>query len=637
MSVWTQETATGPSVRATPLVYDSARAKCVLFGGQVLTSGGVDGQTWEWDGVNSSWAQRFPTGAKPSVRRFHGLAYDSVRQVTVLFGGEAGATKGDTWEWNGTAWTPRVTSVSPPARLHHAMAYDPERGQTVVFGGQDVNYLGDTWVWDGFTWAQRSAGPSPRQNPAMAFDEVRKVIVLFGGADNNGRKDDTWEWDGTGWTKRIPFGALPPARASHGMASDGSCGVNIFGGAGPAVAQLLGDTWTWNGNAWAQRSSTGPATRRMPGMTYDSGRATLVLFGGGGGVPSHADTWEYPGSPCAPDLWMQDSDPGDVGLEPNLSSPLLYLSPDIWVRNNQDSLTGTSANPGPDSTAPADRRYSNEHQHQNPLYVNATTPDFVYAKVRNRGAGSSAGTEVLRMYWANASTGLYWPGTTGVWNELTGSPIPLPAIAPMQDYVVELPWIPPNPSANNNNTHVCLLGRIETIPTAPFGMAFPETSVLGDNIKRNNNIVLKNLTIVTAGRGGGRLIVRNTLKRPLTLSLRCSVPEQEMKDNFLLHGDIVIDLGPALMEKLRRGGQKPQGFEVTGKTTIRITDPERATLGGLRFDALEEQVIQVKLQLKPGQRVRAGLVFNWDIVQLAQLKKNGGPVVIGGERYRVQM
>ena len=36
------------------------------------------------------------------------MAFDSARKVTVLFGG--GSYNGDTWEWNGSAWTQRVVS-----------------------------------------------------------------------------------------------------------------------------------------------------------------------------------------------------------------------------------------------------------------------------------------------------------------------------------------------------------------------------------------------------------------------------------------------------------------------------------------------------------------------------------------------
>lgn len=38
----------------------------------------------------------------PSERYGHAMAYDSVRGVSVLFGGFNGGYLGETWEWNGT-------------------------------------------------------------------------------------------------------------------------------------------------------------------------------------------------------------------------------------------------------------------------------------------------------------------------------------------------------------------------------------------------------------------------------------------------------------------------------------------------------------------------------------------------------
>ena len=44
------------------------------------------------------------------------MAYDSARGVTVLYGGYNGSTyMTDTWEWNGTVWTPSSAAASDSA------------------------------------------------------------------------------------------------------------------------------------------------------------------------------------------------------------------------------------------------------------------------------------------------------------------------------------------------------------------------------------------------------------------------------------------------------------------------------------------------------------------------------------------
>src|SRR5262245_7109791 len=99
-------------------------------------------------GGQPAWVQRASVG--PSPRAEFGLAYDSARGVVVLFGGAQNLAFtnvfGDTWEWDGNAgsWTLRA-NTGPTARCDHAMAYDSNRNVTVIFGGYNGTYLGDTW------------------------------------------------------------------------------------------------------------------------------------------------------------------------------------------------------------------------------------------------------------------------------------------------------------------------------------------------------------------------------------------------------------------------------------------------------------------------------------------------------------
>ena len=90
-------------------------------------------------------------------------------------------------------------------RMYHGMAYDPVRGVTVLFGGFNGNggtENGETWEWNGSSWTQRNVpGPSPRTSFAMDYDFTRHVTILFGGQRGAVWNGDTWEWDGTTWTQ----------------------------------------------------------------------------------------------------------------------------------------------------------------------------------------------------------------------------------------------------------------------------------------------------------------------------------------------------------------------------------------------------------------------------------------------------
>src|SRR2546422_8529348 len=84
-----------------------------------------------------------------------------------------------------------------------------------------------------------------------------------------------------------------------GMAYDAARGqVVLFGGC--CAGDLLGDTWTWDGIDWTQRTPAHmPSPRFGPGATYDARTRQVVLFGGatgGCGYVCFADTWTLNGT-----------------------------------------------------------------------------------------------------------------------------------------------------------------------------------------------------------------------------------------------------------------------------------------------------------------------------------------------------
>ncbi|MBL8755448.1 MAG: peptidase S8, partial [Planctomycetes bacterium] len=139
-----------PARWMTAMVYDASRQRLVLFGGFGPQPAMAD--TWEFDGID--WQQRI-VAPTPAGRFGHAMAYDSARQRTVLFGGllsQSGSLSNQTWEWDGTVWVLRTPGLAPSARSGHGMAYDPIRQRTVLFGGSNANPLADTWEWDGTNW-----------------------------------------------------------------------------------------------------------------------------------------------------------------------------------------------------------------------------------------------------------------------------------------------------------------------------------------------------------------------------------------------------------------------------------------------------------------------------------------------------
>jgi hypothetical protein len=253
-----------------------------------------------------TWSRIDPAGGRrPPARGGHTLTTDSARSRVVLFGGastQEGHSLGDTWEWDGVAWSEARVSPAPPARRGHAAAFDAARGRVVVFGGEtpDDRELGDTWTFDGRGWEQQEGkGPGPRSGHAMAYDSARGVVVLHGGIQGERtRLGDTWIWNGERWREVLEQGAAPSPRCDHALASDRDRGgLVLFGGVGEPG--LLGDTWTWDGEAWSEvRLERRPAPSAAHRMAYDPSRRRVVLFGGRSQVGAAAaleTTWEWDG------------------------------------------------------------------------------------------------------------------------------------------------------------------------------------------------------------------------------------------------------------------------------------------------------------------------------------------------------
>ena len=71
------------------------------------------------------------------------MVYDSARQKIVVYGGNLS----ETLEWDGAFWV-LATLTGPNAVSGTAMAYDSNRQRTVLFGGGNpMGVLGETWEY----------------------------------------------------------------------------------------------------------------------------------------------------------------------------------------------------------------------------------------------------------------------------------------------------------------------------------------------------------------------------------------------------------------------------------------------------------------------------------------------------------
>jgi hypothetical protein len=290
--------------------------RTIMFSGSD-SNGKMLQDTWAYDGNN--WISLIPANSPPGRMKAY-MAFDSHRKVVVMFGGliyvspSMSVFKNDTWEFDGSTWTQVQTKTSPDPRLDGAMAFDSRRNVMVLYGGdgQSAATYDDTWEYDGTNWTKNTGASNiapTRDGPAMAFDDGRGKMVLFGGdAGPNGAKPDTWEYDGGMWTQIAPT-TSPAARYAASLIYDVRRGrVVLYGGAESGTDDVT-DTWEYGGTNWVQIStSASPPPRSDATMVYDIARGKTVLFGGqitttvsGGGTQTtyYQDTWEYDGSTWA--------------------------------------------------------------------------------------------------------------------------------------------------------------------------------------------------------------------------------------------------------------------------------------------------------------------------------------------------
>ena len=237
------------------------------------------------NGTAPTWTQL--AAGEPHRRRAadHAMAYDAARGRVVLFGGTSDGAAGldDTWEWDGSTWTPaRIRPTRRRRAARHAMAYD--RGAPARRAVRRRRWLTPSLRRHLGMGRQRLDAARPGGQPVAArratrwpTTRARQRVVLFGG-DWTAPLADTWEWDGNAWTQRAARRPAAGARSGHAVAYDTACARRgaVRRRSRHAIASLR-DTWEWDGSDWTQRrpAASPPAAMRATRWPTTRGAARM--------------------------------------------------------------------------------------------------------------------------------------------------------------------------------------------------------------------------------------------------------------------------------------------------------------------------------------------------------------------------
>lgn len=320
------------------------------------------------------------------------------------------------------------------------------------------------------------------------------------------------------------------------------------------------------------------------------------------------------------DLYIKDSQ-NDTGAEPNTVTPYMWESNNIWVRNYNDSgLT-----------------------HQNPDYSANGNDNYVKVRVINKGSVASTGNEELKVYWAKASTnlsypnpwmgGVTYPGGLASMGEHFGT-LTIPALQPGEETILTFPWEVPNPAdyGNYDQWHFCLLARIVATNDP---MAFPETGDLNANVRNNNNIAWKNVTVVdilpnNKVNPGGVVAVGNPFDQPKKFLLELEAPNLEEGNPIFKEAEVSITMDDRLYQAWEKGGRETKLLDLDLKRKRLIVKGNNAILGNILINANELATLRLDFNFLT-EELTDKATYTYYVIQ----KDAETGEIIGGETYTI--
>ncbi|MFV2014334.1 MAG: Kelch repeat-containing protein, partial [Candidatus Heimdallarchaeota archaeon] len=250
------------------------------------------------NGFQPTWVEKLPV-VSPEARQHSAMAFDSLNDKVIIFGGANGTVLGDTWayDYSSNTWENMNPIVSPTPQQGHAMVYDPSIQKVVLFGSGAQTW---TYQYSINTWEQQTpqVSPSPRLYFSLVYDTTRQKVIMMGG---NTGTFETWEMDSTSfnWTNLSPITPLPQLFAFASSYDQANDKIIVFGGQNTtSLAINDGETYAYDypSNEWTLLNPLiDPSDRRFYGrpMGYNVQAEKSAFFGGITNGGNSDETWTF--------------------------------------------------------------------------------------------------------------------------------------------------------------------------------------------------------------------------------------------------------------------------------------------------------------------------------------------------------
>jgi hypothetical protein len=147
------------------MVYDESICKIVLTSGNTATQGHQQ-DTWTFNTSANIWTRLTPIG-NPDRLKWPSMTYDSVSQKCILFGGQIGDyAVNRTWVYDAqlNTWSRQYPDLAPGVRINTGLAFDTVNNIIVLYGGIVIDgpQYSDTWIYsyESNVWTYLGGGSS---------------------------------------------------------------------------------------------------------------------------------------------------------------------------------------------------------------------------------------------------------------------------------------------------------------------------------------------------------------------------------------------------------------------------------------------------------------------------------------------